>query len=237
MIDVVKSICNSYENKNACGKLEINKDLGPCFIFDNKQHMKDGVLKYWPNFSFILGNNYNFKWTPEKYVFNESNKRRTKACMGFNYQRGKFTMGSTWMIGHEIIFDVKNKKIGFAEAYCDKKYNNKSMNDMGIEHGYKEKNVEIIENNNLIDFFLNENLLGIYIVITIILFIVFIYLILILIKLRKHNAQEQSLIPIRYDVNDVQQRENNNKEINLVNLSSEGKEDKFNHSKYTKIST
>ena len=237
IVDKVKSICNSYENKNACGKIEIDKDLGPCFIFENKEHMKEGVLNYWPNFSFILGNNYNFRWTPEQYVFNESNKRRTRACMGFNYQRGKFTMGSTWMIGHEIIFDVKNKKIGFAEAYCDKTYNNKSMDDMGIEHGYPEKNISIIEKFNLIDFFINENLIGIYIVITIILFIVFVYLIIILVKLSNYNAQEQSLIPIRYDVNDVQQNEKNNKEISLVNLNSEGKEEDLIHSKYTKIST
>ena len=157
--------------------------------------------------------------------------------MGFNYQRGKFTMGSTWMIGHEIIFDVKNKKIGFAEAYCDKTYNNKSMDDMGIEHGYPEKNISMIEKFNLIDFFINENLIGIYIVITIILFIVFVYLIIILVKLSNYNAQEQSLIPIRYDVNDVQQNEKNNKEISLVNLNSEGKEEDLIHSKYTKIST
>ena len=141
------------------------------------------------------------------------------------------------MIGHEIIFDVKNKKIGFAEAYCDKKYNNKSVDDMGIEQGYPEKNIEIFEKKNLIDFFLNENLIGIYIVITIILFIVFVYLISVLIKLSHYNEQEQSPIPIRYDFNDLQQREKNNKEINLVNLNSEEKENEFNHSKYTKIST
>ena len=80
-------------------------------------------------------------------------------------------------------------------------------------------------------------MIGIYIVITIILFIVFVYLIIILVKLSNYNAQEQSLIPIRYDVNDVQQNEKNNKEISLVNLNSEGKEEDLIHSKYTKIST
>ena len=244
----VKSICNSYENKNACGKYAYDKDLGLCFIFESKKHMEDSVLNYWPNFSFILSNNYNFRWKPEQYVFNESNKKRARACMGFNSQQGKFTMGSTWMIGHEIIFDVNNKKIGFAEAYCDKNYNNKTMNDLGIERGYPEKKYEKIERNKLIDFFLDERLIGIYIVIAIILFIVFIYLILVLVNFNKrkrnpwlwflkNNAKEESFIPIRYDVNDVNQNDNKNLEINLVTLSTDEEKDDFTHSKYTKINT
>jgi hypothetical protein len=249
IVDITKSICNNYENKNACGKYEYDKDLGPCFTFDNYQKMEDGVLHYWPNFSFILSNNYNFRWNSEQYVFNDSNKKRSRACMGFNQQNGKFTMGSTWMIGHEVIFDIKNKKIGFAEANCDKN-NNKSMDNMGIEYGYNYQSYNSNGKNSLFDIFLNENMLGIYIFITIILLFVLIYLILVLInfKKRKRNPwilfidesdinKDESFIPIRYDINDINGKENNKtKEIDMIYLNKT-KNKEFKNSNYSKISS
>ena len=247
IIEKIKSICNSYENKNACGKYDFDKNLGPCFIFDNRQHMDDGVFNYWPNFSFILGNNYNYKWSPEQYVFNESNKKRARACMGFSSQSGKFTMGSTWMIGHEIIFDIKNRKIGIAEAYCDKSHKNKSMDDLGIESGYPKKSFEKVGRNKILDFFLNERMVGIYIFLTIILFLVLVYLISVLINfnkskrnpwlwfLKNNTSIQESFIPIRYDVNDTNQNNTKNKEINLVSLSTDDKNVDLTHSKYSKI--
>ena len=164
--------------------------------------------------------------------------------MGFNYQSGRFTMGSTWMIGHEIIFDIKNKKIGFVEANCDKN-NNKTMTNIGIEVGYNESMINSFNNSySLYDFFLNDNMLGIYVMITIILFLVIIYLIIVLINFKKrkknpwrifgnnkyNNDKIDSIIPIRYDVNDMDNK-NNNKEINMVYLKNE-KNNNIENSKY-----
>ena len=249
IVDKVKLVCNSFENKNACGKYEYDKDFGPCFSFESIKQLDEAVYKYWPNITFVL-ENYNYKWTPDEYVFNITNNMKVMACMGFNKGNGnRFTMGSTWMIGHEIIFDRKNNKIGVVEANCDKN-NNKTMNILGIEKGYSD---EVLENKDfesvsLIDYILNENMLRFYIIVSIVLFLVVVYLVIVLInfKRRKRNAwlwfiekddnDEDNLIPIRYDINDSK-NEKNNKNYSAVFLSdSDTNNDKeIKNSKYSKI--
>ena len=255
IVDKTKSICNSYENKNACGKYEYDRNLGPCFIFDDIEKMNVGVLHYWPKFNFILNNDYNFRWTSDQYVFNDTNKKRMRACMGFNSQNGRFTMGSTWMIGHEIIFDKQNKKIGFVEANCDKN-KNISMDDMGVEYGYNQlinENIKI-ENKNVFDYFLNENMLKVYVLITFVLLFFIIYLLCVLFNLKKRKRnpwlwflpkdnrnnrdRNESLIPIRFDINDVNENKNNKpKEIDMVYLKNKYNNNEFNNSKYSKINS
>ena len=251
IVDVVQKICNSYEDKNSCGKYSYDKDLGPCFIFDDIQKLEKGVFNYWPNFSFILSNEYNFKWFSKNYFFNDTTKKTVRACMGFNHQLGKFTMGSTWMIGHEIIFDIINRKIGFVEAYCDKNNTNRSIDYFGVEDGYNPKNYEKISKKSFFDFFVNENMLGFYIFVTIILFFVIIYLIVVLInfKKRKKNPwiwflrkddynQDESFIPLRFDVNDINERDiDKGKKIDMIFLDKEEKKSDFTNSKYSKITS
>ena len=252
ILETINNICNSYENGNACGKYDYDKDLGPCFIFDDLEKMNKGVFNYWPNFSFILGNNYNFRWTPRQYFFNISNKKRLKGCMGFNKQGWRFTMGSTWMIGHDIIFDLKNQKIGIAEANCDKNdVNNKTMDEFGVEKGYKYIDNNNFRKKNFLDFLLNENLFGIYVFITFILFFVIIYLISVLINLKKQSNNPwlwfikeknidkgDSFIPVRYDVNDINESQNDKeKNIDMIYLNQEEVKQEIKNSKYNKIST
>lgn len=255
MVDKIKTICNSFENKNGCGKYEYDKDFGPCFSFESVEKLDDAIYQYWPNISFILGN-YQYKWTPDEYIFNITNKMKVMGCMGFNKGNGKrFTLGSTWMIGHEIIFDRKNNKIGVVEANCDKN-NNKTMNYLGIEKGYND---EMLDNNNnyesisLFDYILNENLLKFYIIVSIILFLVIVYLVIVLIhfKRRKRNAwlwfmekddinEDDNLIPIRYDINDSSNKnEKNDKNYSKVFLSdSDNNNNKeIKNSKYSKINS
>ena len=55
--------------------------------------------------------------TPDEYFFNSTNKMKIIGCIGFSKGKGRrFTFGSTWIIGHEIIFNRKNNKIGIAKA-------------------------------------------------------------------------------------------------------------------------
>lgn len=252
IVDNVKSICNSFENKNGCGKYQYDKDFGPCFLFESTQKMDEAIYQYWPNISFIL-ENYKYKWTPDEYIFNDTNTKRIRGCMGFNKQGGRrFTFGSTWMIDHEIIFDRKNGKIGIAESNCDKN-KNKSMNYIGIEKGYNE---EMFEDNNynrtipMIDYIFSENMLNFYIIITILLFFIIIYLVIVLIniKKRKPNAWlwfmdnpdneegNNSFIPIRYDINDTSSKnEKNDKEFSMVFLSDSPINNEIKKSNYSKI--
>ena len=257
LVSNVKSICNSYGNKNGCGKYEYDKDFGPCFIFDSTEKMDEAIYQYWPNISFIL-DNYEYKWTPDEYIFNDTNKNRVRGCMGFNEGSGRFTFGSTWMIGHEIIFDRKNNRIGIVEANCDKNNNRtKNYNYIGIENGYNE---DILGDNqyeyaSLIDYIFNENMLTIYVVISIILLLIIIYLIMVLInfKKRRPNAwfwfyerndtvednNTTNLLPIRYDINDPSKKNEKNKEFSMVFLhdSYDNNNKGIKEGKYSKINT
>ena len=102
----------------------------------------------------------------------------------------------------------------------------------GIEVGYNESMINPVNNSySLYDFFLNDNMLGIYVMITIVLFLVIIYLIVVLINLKKkkknpwrifgnnkyNNDKIDSFIPIRYDVNDTNNKNNNKKNNNIEN--------------------
>jgi hypothetical protein len=58
--------------------------------------------------------------------------------MGMNkYSGTKITLGSSWIIGHDIIFDRKKKLLGMAEANC-------SVNE-GIN---KSNGLELVENDH-----------------------------------------------------------------------------------------
>ena len=257
MVDNIKTICNSFENKSGCGQYEYDKDFGPCFVFDSVQKLEEAIYQYWPNISFIL-EDYKYKWTPDQYIFNDTNRMKVRACMGFN-QGGsrRFTFGSTWMIGHEIIFDRKNNKIGIVEANCDKN-NNKTMNYIGIERGYSEDNTggNNYEYAYLLDYIFNEKMLNFYIVVSIILFLIIVYLIGVLInfKKRKSNAwwwflekpnidedsNTNNLLPIRYDINDSSNKNEKKKEFSMVFLSDSDNNNNsknMKHSKYSKINT
>ena len=161
-------------------------------------------------------------------------------------------MGSTWMIGHDIIFDLKNQKIGIAEANCDKNdVNNKTMDEFGVEKGYKYIDNNNFRKKNFLDFLLNENLFGIYVFITFILFFVIIYLISVLINLKKQSNnpwlwfikeknidKDDSFIPVRYDVNDINESQNDKeKNIDMIYLNQEEVKQEIKNSKYNKIST
>ena len=116
--------CNSYKN-GICGSYKLNSILGHCFYFNNTYELNEAIQKYWPIIHFNI-EGYDYKWLPENYYFNISNKNITGACMGFNkIYRKRNTLGGSWLIGHDIIFDRERNLLGIAEANC---YQNKNLN-------------------------------------------------------------------------------------------------------------
>ena len=94
-------------------------------------------------------------------------------------------------------------------------------------------------------------MLGVYIIITFVLFFVIIYLIFVLINLKKRKRnpwlwfikkndidKNESFIPIRYDINDINETQNNKgKNIDMIYLNKDYGKEGFKNSKYSKIST
>ena len=209
--------CKKFEKNNACGKYTYHSDFGHCFYFESINDLDYAVYNYWPIIHFYL-EGYDYKWKAENYVFNISTKSKPGACMGINKAYGsKITLGSSWIIGHDIIFDRDNHLIGIAEAEC---YQNKMIN---ISNGL-ELNDEIIskmknENENktninetkkyniTIKKYKKYNHLDIILVICVIL--LFLILILIVFLIIKYNKQK--------NIENSEIKNNNNKNEYMKN--------------------
>ena len=179
MENFIKTICNNYENKKACGKYEYDDSYGACFIFENNLQLINAIKNYWPIITFEIYD-YNYEWKPENYFFNMSNEKIIKGCMGFNKEKSsnRLTLGSTWMIGHDIIFDRENKKIGFVEAFCDKK--NKNLSNIGVD--ISDNNEINNKKKSILDFLSSNKMLNVFIFTGIVIFCVIICLLIICIK-------------------------------------------------------
>ena len=110
-----------------------------------------------PNITFKL-EGFDFIWEPRNYYFNNSYNDIYEFCLGFSSSGSKFTFGSTWMRGYDIIFDRDKLRLGFAKANCNyygNGYNNEEEEDFEIivddnEEFYDE--IEEFEENDDIAF-------------------------------------------------------------------------------------
>jgi hypothetical protein len=194
IISIMKKECSKFNKTEACGKYEYHSDFGYFYFFNNTNDLDYAVKHYWPVIHFGL-ENYDYKWTPDMYVFNVTNNSRFGACLGFNYNGGnRFTMGASWIIGHDIIFDREKKLLGFAEADC---YQNKIINQTnGLELN--------IKNNNLRKETIEKISLGIIIFANFLL--LFLILLIIFIILRKNNSSRNCETEMQLKINEYKRK-------------------------------
>ena len=224
MTENIKNICNSYENKNSCGEFKSFANLGLCFIFNNFEEQYKAINNFWPDISFFI-EDYEFLWTPKNYIFNYTKGNKLYGCMGFSYKySNQFILGTTWMTGHEIIFDKQNKKIGIVEADCSQ------GNKINIDN---EKNLQ--EDKNIFDVDVNEgkNSFIFYLIILIFLTILVCILIVAVWFLRKGKSFlffkfsaliEEDFLGMNNDkginFNDINHINKNNKKENNIEMTN-----------------
>ena len=228
ILKIMNEECNKFEKANACGKYLYHSDFGHCFYFDSVNDLDYAVYNYWPIIHFYL-DGYDYEWKAENYVFNISTKSKPGACMGINKSYGtKITLGSSWMIGHDIIFDRDKRLIGIAEAEC---YQNKIINESnGLELNDEIINEIIYRNDNnsyvnetrrkryiIKKYSRNKNLDIILIICFIILFLMLILLVLLAIKYSKQKEIEKSETKNNNNKNDYSK---NNKDYLNVTINN-----------------
>ena len=260
ILKLMQKDCNDFPsqkpNNNKCGKYEYHNDYGHCFYFKTIDELDYVVNNYWPTIHFYL-NNYDYAWRPQYYVFNISTKKKPGACMGINkYSGTKITLGSSWIIGHDIVFDRKKKLLGFAEANCS--INDEINKTSGLElvkDDYRLKLGNIsnnytknIGNNNKTSYdeevkFSSKSsdkyetiIIWQYIILAIFSYIFFIIIILILIfKYFKKNDMKKMNIEIDNNTNiNINKTENKKKDSSYKKVSTdvdikEPKDNKDNH--------
>ena len=202
IVKIMMDECAKFKKKDACGKYEYLSDFGFCYTFNNTNDLDYAVKNYWPTIHFNL-NGYDYKWTPERYSFNITNKNKIGACMGFAKTSGnKITLGSTWLIGHDIIFDREKKLLGFAEANC-----------------FQNKNLNMTNGLEFIEYFLSKrnikNIISLVIIILANFLLISLIILIILIILKKNNQNN-----LKREIMELKIREHNSESNIEINKSN-----------------
>ena len=216
-------------NEGNCGKYSIDSELGSCFTLNNKTHMDYGLDNILPNITFKF-NDFDYIWEPRDYYFDNSNGYIIQFCLGFSYG-SKFTLGSTWMRNHDIIFDREKMRVGFVKANCNyintnSKNEEKIYNNNNSNHDKDDRDEHIIDineynngingyNNNLNDKIINNKFK---------LFIVTIFFITILICLINYIIRKKCFSQSKRFNQAVEEVTNTNRSTNDENNKMHDKE-------------
>jgi hypothetical protein len=211
ILNLTKEECQKYNKINACGKYNYDSTFGHCFYFDNVNDLNYAIKNYWPTLHFVL-DGYDYKWTPERYVFNITNENQTGACMGFAiYYGNTLKFGSTWIIGHDIVFDRENNLLGFAEADCTENKELNMTNGLELDIFHKEKIDKAIEIKKSI------SLAVIIIAIFLIIFMI-VFIFVIIFKKNKMSLEKQIELKIKEN---SKVSKSNNKDVNYLKVSDQ----------------
>ena len=174
IIYYVNNLCDLNNNTKICGDYFIHQELGSCYKLNSSSQLDYIVNNIWPNISFTI-EDYDYVWTPTQYLFKFIENDKIIGCFGFvKDRRNAFTLGASWMIGHDIIFDNNNNKIGFAEAYCNQRdIANNGEEDEEIP--LYNDNINISENNSGKKMFIIYIIIIIVLIISIIILFICIY--------------------------------------------------------------
>ena len=147
---IMKGFLKICEENKKCGNLRRIKDLGYCSKVKFESEIYSIISEGWSDIIVVLGGN-EYIWKPENYYFiynTESNG--LNVCLGFEENaRNNILLGTTFMHGHDIIFDKDKYRIGFVPADCNR-----------IENGNEKEidnNIKINDINNLEKIINDEN--------------------------------------------------------------------------------
>ena len=214
ILNLTKEECQKFNKNNVCGKYNYDSTFGHCFYFDNVNDLNYAIKNYWPTLHFVL-DGYDYKWTPERYVFNITSENQTGACMGFAiYYGNTLKFGSTWIIGHDIAFDRENNLLGFAEADCTENKELNMTNGLELNTFHKEK----IEKANEIKK--SISLAVIIIAIFLIIFMI-VFIFVIIFKNNKMSLEKQIELKIKENSKVSKVSESNKKEVNYIKVSDQ----------------
>lgn len=147
---IMKGFLKICEENKKCGNLRRIKDLGYCSKVKFESEINSIISEGWSDIIVVLGGK-EYIWKPENYYFiynTESNG--LNVCLGFEENaRNNILLGTTFMHGHDIIFDKDKYRMGFVPADCNRieKDDEKEI----------DNNIKINDINNLEKIINDEN--------------------------------------------------------------------------------
>lgn len=110
-LNVIKNIVNGlndYCNEHHCEGTPLKGGKDEFFCFQNAK------LDTFPDLSLVFGYaNYTIK--PKNYMYGNGNFLMSRSCLGISPLR-KNIIGSNFMIDYDIIYDLKEERLGFAKS-------------------------------------------------------------------------------------------------------------------------
>ena len=108
-------------NNQGCGTFQEKHEYGYCVSFSDRETLFNAVYKNWPEININLGKNETYIWKPfNYYVYHHENEDGPRfACLGFvKHKSPNIIFGTNFFHGYDIIFDRKEKQLGFVKADC-----------------------------------------------------------------------------------------------------------------------
>ena len=147
---IMKGFLKICEQNKKCGNLRRIKELGYCSKVLFESEINGIISEGWSDIIVVIGGK-EYIWKPENYHFiynTESNG--LNVCLGFEENaRNNILLGTTFMHGHDIIFDKDKYRMGFVPADCNRIKKN--------DENEIDNNIKINDINNLEKMINEEN--------------------------------------------------------------------------------
>ena len=133
-----------------CGKIKRIEGYGICAEFNNSNEMNNKIYSSFPLIKIVF-NDYEFNWDPKNYYMNFTSRNKYRACLGLETDeniKNTIILGTNFMHGYDIIFDKEENRIGFVEAECGRKMNEKIKRINERKRMEEEKNKKETQKND-----------------------------------------------------------------------------------------
>ena len=123
-----------------CGTFSYEQELGYCASFPDRETLFNAIFHYWPNITLKFGDS-EYVWKPINYYYYHFDGKKRKACLGFNFHSSsRIILGANFIHGHDVIFDLSRKRLGFVPADCSRGNLIWKRWQLDKQHNQNEKN-------------------------------------------------------------------------------------------------
>jgi hypothetical protein len=87
-----------------------------CIIHSDPQSVISSISSSLAPISIIFSSGHTVQWSPSKYMYLSGSN--VCAAVGDSGGEDRIVLGAAWLVSRNVVFDVTNHKLGFADANC-----------------------------------------------------------------------------------------------------------------------
>eukprot|EP00746_Dinoflagellata_sp_MGD_P004054 gnl/MRDRNA2_/MRDRNA2_107858_c0_seq1.p1 gnl/MRDRNA2_/MRDRNA2_107858_c0~~gnl/MRDRNA2_/MRDRNA2_107858_c0_seq1.p1 ORF type:complete len:513 (+),score=72.02 gnl/MRDRNA2_/MRDRNA2_107858_c0_seq1:100-1638(+) len=109
----VQSYCKAHSDCGA-SMVQPTGDEGDCWRITD---MYDGLNRF-PTAAFSFRPGVKIEWPPRAYLYRKGQSSIFCSCFADNGNTDELVLGASWMLHKDVIFDLRNHRVGVASAVC-----------------------------------------------------------------------------------------------------------------------